>query len=147
MLLGEYQHNIDEKGRLIIPTKFREELKTNFIITKGLEKCLCIYTMDSWQRLVKDISNLSFAKKDVRTFKRFFFANASECELDKSGRINIATSLINYALLKKECMVIGVYDHVEIWDKEVYIELMDSNSEVISDITENLFEGAKDETL
>lgn len=141
MLLGEFHHNIDEKGRLVIPTKFREELQNNFIITKGLEKCLCIYTNVSFKNLVRQIETLSFTKKDVRTFTRFFYASANECELDKSGRINIVNNLKAYAELEKECIIIGVNDHLEIWNEKLYEEFIEKNSEIICDITENLFEG------
>ncbi len=141
MLLGEFHHNIDEKGRLVIPTKFREELQNNFIITKGLEKCLCIYTQDSFNNLVRQIDALSFTKKDVRTFTRFFYSSANECEMDKNGRINIVNNLKSYAELEKECIIVGVNDHAEIWNENLYNDFMKENSEIICDITENLFEG------
>lgn len=141
MLLGEFHHNIDEKGRLVIPTKFREELQNNFIITKGLEKCLCIYTQDSFNNLVRQIDALSFTKKDVRTFTRFFYSSANECEMDKNGRINIVNNLKSYAELEKECIIVGVNDHAEIWNENLYNDFMNKNSEIICDITENLFEG------
>ncbi|MBD8922983.1 transcriptional regulator MraZ [bacterium] len=141
MLLGEFHHNIDEKGRLVIPTKFREELQNNFIITKGLEKCLCIYTQDSFNNLVRQIDALSFTKKDVRTFTRFFYSSANECEMDKNGRINIVNNLKSYAQLEKECIIVGVNDHAEIWNENLYNDFMNENSEIICDITENLFEG------
>ena len=141
MLLGEFHHNIDEKGRLVIPTKFREELQNNFIVTKGLEKCLCIYTQDSFNNLVRQIDALSFTKKDVRTFTRFFYSSANECEMDKNGRINIVNNLKSYAELEKECIIVGVNDHAEIWNENLYNDFMKENSEIICDITENLFEG------
>lgn len=141
MLLGEFHHNIDEKGRLVIPTKFREELQNNFIIIKGLEKCLCIYTQDSFNNLVRQIDTLSFTKKDVRTFTRFFYSSANECEIDKNGRINIVNNLKSYAELEKECIIVGVNDHAEIWNENLYNDFMKDNSEIICDITENLFEG------
>ena len=141
MLLGEFHHNIDEKGRLVIPTKFREELQNNFIITKGLEKCLCIYTQNSFNNLVRQIDTLSFTKKDVRTFTRFFYSSANECEMDKNGRINIVNNLKSYAELEKECIIVGVNDHAEIWNENLYNDFMKENSEIICDITENLFEG------
>ena len=141
MLLGEFHHNIDEKGRLVIPTKFREELQNNFIITKGLEKCLCIYTQNSFNNLGRQIDTLSFTKKDVRTFTRFFYSSANECEMDKNGRINIVNNLKSYAELEKECIIVGVNDHAEIWNENLYNDFMKKNSEIICDITENLFEG------
>ena len=147
MLLGEFHHNIDEKGRLVIPTKFREELQNNFIITKGLEKCLCIYTQDSFNNLVRQIDTLSFTKKDVRTFTRFFYSSANECEMDKNGRINIVNNLKSYAELEKECIIVGVNDHAEIWNENLYNDFMKENSEIICDITENLFEGENNDSL
>ena len=95
MFIGEYHHSIDDKGRLIIPSKFREELGNNFIITRGIENCLFVYSLDSWNEIVRKIESLPFTKKDARTFARFFLSGASEAEFDKQGRINITSPLIS----------------------------------------------------
>ena len=105
MFIGEYHHSIDDKGRLIIPSKFREELGNNFIITRGIENCLFVYSLDSWNEIVRKIESLPFTKKDARTFARFFLSGASEAEFDKQGRINITSPLISYAKITKECIL------------------------------------------
>ncbi|MEG0794662.1 MAG: division/cell wall cluster transcriptional repressor MraZ [Bacilli bacterium] len=141
MLMGEFHHNIDEKGRLVIPTKYREELGTEFVITRGLEKCLYIYSLSEWEKLVSKLNTLPFTKKDARTFIRSFFSGATVCEFDKMGRINITSPLVSYADLIKECVIIGVNDRLEIWKEESFKTFMDTNSETLEDIAEHLFEG------
>ena len=140
MLMGEYHHNIDDKNRLIILSKFREELGNEFVITRGLEGCLFVYSMDEWNKVMNKLKTLPFTKKDARTFMRFMLSAASICEFDKQGRINLVNSLINYAEIKKECVIIGVNDRLEIWAVEKFNELL-SNSEELSLIAENLFDG------
>ena len=140
MLMGEYHHNIDDKNRLIIPSKFREELGNEFFITRGLDGCLFVYSMDEWNKVMNKLKTLPFTKKDARTFMRFMLSAASICEFDKQGRINLVNSLINYAEIKKECVIIGVNDRLEIWAVEKFNELL-SNSEELSLIAENLFDG------
>ena len=145
MLMGEYNHNIDDKGRLIIPAKFREELGSEFIITKGLENCLFIYPINNWNKIINKLKTLPFTKKDARTFMRFFLASANNSELDKQGRINISNNLLEYAGIKKECVIIGVLDRLEIWDKAIYEKTVTDNYDSFSDIAENLFEGDFDD--
>ena len=140
MLMGEYHHNIDDKNRLIIPSKFREELGNEFVITRGLDGCLFVYSMDEWNKVMNKLKTLPFTKKDARTFMRCMLSAASICEFDKQGRINLVNSLINYAEIKKECVIIGVNDRLEIWAVEKFNELL-SNSEELSLIAENLFDG------
>ncbi len=144
MLIGEYHHNIDEKGRLTIPSKFREEIGSEFIVTRGLDNCLFVYSLVEWEKIVTKLKTLPFTKKDARTFSRFFLSGATLCEFDKQGRINLVNSLIDYAEIQKECAIIGVNDRLEIWALEKFNELMQSNSENLSDIAENLFEGGED---
>jgi len=141
MLIGEYHHNIDEKGRLIIPSKFRDILGNEFIVTRGLEGCLFVYAMKDWNNIISKLQTLPFTKKDARIFNRFFTSGATVCEFDKQGRINIPSSLVNYANLKKECTIIGVNDRLEIWDTDIFNKLIEENFNTISDISENLFEG------
>ena len=140
MFIGEYHHSIDDKGRLIIPSKFREELGKNFFITRGIENCLFVYSLDSWNEIVRKIESLPFTKKDARTFARFFLSGASEAEFDKQGRINITSPLISYAKITKECIVIGTGDRLEIWSEELWNEFFTSAKDSMSDIAENLFE-------
>ena len=141
MLLGEYHHNIDDKGRLVIPTKYREEFGDEFIIARGIERCLYVYSKTEWEKLVAKLNTLPFTKKDARTFTRSFFSGATVCEFDKSGRINITSPLVSYAGLTKECVIIGVNDRLEIWSEDAFSEFLNSNAEQLEDIAENLFEG------
>ena len=140
MFIGEYHHNIDEKNRLIMPSKFREVLGDSFIVTRGMDSCLFVYPKESWDNLTNELNQLSFTKKDVRAFQRFFLSGATMCEFDKQGRINITTPLADYATLSKECVIIGVNDRIEIWAKEKFDNFLDENIENISDIAERLFE-------
>lgn len=140
MFMGEYHHNIDEKGRLIMPSKFRDALGDEFIVTRGMDSCLFVYTKESWNKLTNELNELSFTKKDVRAFQRFFLSGATMCEFDKQGRINITTPLASYAALSKECVIIGVNDRIEIWAEDKFNSFLDENIENISDIAERLFE-------
>ncbi|MEG0799180.1 MAG: division/cell wall cluster transcriptional repressor MraZ [Bacilli bacterium] len=139
MLIGEYHHNLDEKNRLIIPSKLRNSLDNTFIITKGLEKCLFVYSMKEWDKITKKINLLPFTKKNVRAFERSFIGGASLCEFDKQGRISIASSLLDYASLSHECVIIGVNERLEIWDKVSFDEFMKVNEDNMSEIAEDLF--------
>jgi len=118
--MGEYEHTIDAKSRLIMPVKFREELGDSFIITKGLDNCLFVYPMEEWKSLEKKMRALPFTRSDARAFSRFFFAGANECEVDKQGRVLIPANLRKYAQLEKDVVIIGVASRVEIWSKEVW---------------------------
>ena len=140
MLLGEYHHNIDDKGRLVIPTKYREELGDTFVIARGIEKCLYVYSTSEWEKLVSKLNTLPFTKKDARTFTRSFFSGATVWEFDKSGRINITSPLVSYAGLEKECVIIGVNDRLEIWSEDAFNNFMNENSEQLEEIAEHLFE-------
>ncbi len=140
MFMGEYHHNIDEKGRIVIPGKFRELAKDELVITRGLEKCLYVYTKEEWNKVVNKLDTLPFTKKDARTFMRSFFAGATASEFDKSGRINITSPLVSYAGLTKECVIIGVNDRIEIWDEGLYNDFMNENASKLESIAENLFE-------
>lgn len=139
MFMGEYHHSIDEKGRLIIPSKFRLELGESFVITRGLENCLFVYSLVEWNKIVDKLKTLPFTKKDARNFTRFFLSGATVCELDKQGRVNIQSSLQEFASLTKDCVIIGVNDRLEIWSLEKWEGFYSENSENLSDIAENLF--------
>jgi MraZ protein len=117
LFYGEYQHTIDPKGRVIVPSRFRDGLGEKFILTKGLDNCLFVYSSQEWTNLETKLRALPFTDKDVRSFVRFFFAGAAECEVDKQGRILIPQNLREYAGLEKDVCVIGVSTRVEVWDK------------------------------
>ena len=144
MLMGEFNHTIDNKNRLIIPSKLRNELGNEAVITRGLDKCLFIYSKKEWESIVSKLSNLPFTKKSVRDFNRFFLSSASTIVFDKMGRVSLSQSLLNYANLNKECVIIGVNDRVEVWDKNEFDTFISSNLDNFSDMAENLFEGGQD---
>jgi len=138
MFMGQYHHSIDEKGRIIIPSKFRYDLGESFVVTRGLDGCLFIYPRNEWENIVnryKDLPNV----KEARNFMRFFLSGATVAEFDKQGRINISAPLIAYADLKKDCVVIGVNDRIEIWSKEKWENFMTQNEENFSEMADNLF--------
>ncbi|WP_353094081.1 division/cell wall cluster transcriptional repressor MraZ [Tissierella praeacuta] len=118
MFIGEYQHTLDTKGRIIIPSKFREELGEEFVMTKGLDNCLFVYPKEEWAVLEEKLKTLPLTNRDARAFVRFFFSGASECSLDKQGRVLIPSNLREHSKLDKEAVVIGVSTRMEIWSKE-----------------------------
>lgn len=117
MFIGEFQHTIDEKGRLIMPVRFREGLAETFFITKGLDTCLFVYPSGEWAILEARMKALPLTQSNARAFVRFFFAGASDCTLDRQGRILIPNNLREYARLARDVVVVGVSNRVEIWDR------------------------------
>ena len=140
MFMGEYHHNIDEKSRIIMPSKFRYDLGETFVITIGIDSCLFVYPKETWNNITNKLNELSFTKKDVRSFQRFFLSAATICEFDKQGRINISSPLASYANLTKECVIIGVNDRIEIWSKENFDKFLNESMENVTEIAEHLFE-------
>lgn len=138
MFIGQYNNKMDSKGRISMPVKFREYLGNKFIITRGLDSCLFGYSLKEWQKIESKIKSLPITKKNARSFQRFFFSGATEVELDKQGRINIPKSLIEHAFLNKECIVNGVSNRIEIWDKDKWeVQLLDSE-QAFEEIAEEL---------
>jgi MraZ protein len=131
MLIGEYSHTIDAKGRIIVPSKFRTELGDRFIVTKGFDGCLYGYSLEEWKGIEEKIKTLPLITgKDARDFTRFFFSSAIECEVDGQGRILISQNLREHAELEKEIVIIGVSTRIEIWSKakwETYNNGQDSD--------------------
>lgn len=138
--MGEFQHNIDAKGRIIVPAKFREGLGEKFVLTRGLDQCLFAYPMDEWKVVEEKLKKLPLTKKDARRFTRFFFSGAVECEVDKQGRINIPLPLRTYSMLEKECVIIGVSNRVEVWAKEIWEDYFTQSEESFVEIAENLMD-------
>lgn len=138
MFMGEYNHTIDAKGRLIVPSKFREQLGSEFVATKGLDGCLFVYPHEEWQRIEASFREKPLTSKDARKFMRFFFAGAASCEVDKQGRILIPTNLREYAGIEKDVVSVGVLSRVEIWSKERYDA--DSDYEDMDEIAEHMAE-------
>lgn len=136
MFKGEYNHNIDAKGRLIVPAKFRELLGTEFVVTKGLDGCLFVYPSEEWKNIEEKFRSVSQFSKDARKFARFFFASAASCEVDKLGRILIPSALREFAGLQKDVVLAGVLNHIEIWDKERWKET--SEYDDVEEIADNM---------
>lgn len=140
MFMGEYRHRIDNKGRLIIPAKLRAHLSDRFVMTRGLDGCVFIYSMNEWTVLEEKLSHLPLAKKEARAFVRFFYAAASEESLDKQGRVNISPILLDYAKLEKECVIVGVSNRIEIWDAEKWKQMNEEIIDHFDDIAENMLD-------
>lgn len=117
LLTGEFNHSIDAKGRLIIPSKFRDILGEDFVITKGMDGCLFLYPNNEWKIFEDKLRTLPLTNKNARTFVRFFLGSAVDGGLDKQGRVLISSALRSFAGLEKEVVLVGVLDRVEIWDK------------------------------
>ena len=117
MFIGEYQHNLDEKGRIALTAKFRSDLKNGAVVTRGLDSCLFIYTQKEWQKLVEKLGGLPMTQAKSRAFNRFILGSAMDVELDSQGRILLPDYLRQFASLKKEAVIAGLYNRLEIWDK------------------------------
>lgn len=139
MFMGEYNHTVDEKGRLIIPSKFREELGSEFVVTKGLDGCLFAYDLTEWHALEEKLRALPLTNKDARAFARFMLAGAASVEIDKQGRILLPQVLRSFAGLEKEVVLIGVASRIEIWNKAKWDEASyDADAEELAEKMENL---------
>jgi len=136
MFMGEYSHTIDTKGRLIVPSKFRELLGDEFVLTKGLDGCLSIYPMDEWKAFEEKLKALPLTNKNARTFSRFFVAGATACELDKQGRILVPATLREFAGLEKDVILTGNITRIEIWSKAKWSE--NSNYDDMDTIAEGM---------
>ena len=140
MFIGEYQHTTDEKGRLIIPSKFRETLGGEFVMTKGLDNCLFVYPKLEWEVLETKLKSLPLTNKDARAFVRFFFSGASECALDKQGRVLIPGNLREHSKIDKDTVIIGVSTRLEIWSKSEWDSYNDDDSLSYDSIAEKMAE-------
>lgn len=140
MFMGEYHHNLDAKGRLIIPAKFREQLGSSFVLTRGMDGCLFGYPQEEWQKLQTKLQELPLTKKDARTFVRFLYSAADECELDKQGRINVPRVLMQHAALSKACVLVGVANRIEIWSAERWDKFSAGAEDSFDEISENLMD-------
>lgn len=138
MLLGEYEHSIDTKGRIAMPAKLREGLGGKFIITKGLDGCLFVYAMDEWQRVEQKLASLPMSRKTARDFTRFLFGGACEGECDKQGRVLLPASLRRYAGLEREAVIVGVGSRAEIWDAAKWQQYNEESAEDVNELAEQL---------
>ncbi len=123
MFMSEYNHTIDAKGRLIIPSKFREVLGDEFVVSKGMDGCLFVYANEDWHAFEQKLTSLPLINKEARKFARFFLAGAAQVELDKQGRILLPASLREFAELEKDVVLVGVGSRIEIWNKEKYEDM------------------------
>lgn len=140
MFIGEYQHNLDAKGRIIIPSKFRDELNATFFLTRGLDGCLTIYSNEQWEKMFVEVNKLPTTKKAARQYVRMLTSTATECSLDNQGRIQIPQFLSQPVNITKECVVIGANDHIEIWDKATWDSYYEDASNSFEEVAENLSE-------
>ena len=138
MLIGEYDHSLDSKGRLIMPAKLREDMGEKFIITKGLDGCLFGFSQNEWENFETKLKTLPLTNKNARDFVRFFLSGAMECEIDKQGRFLISSNLRNVATLEKEVVIIGVGTRIEIWNKDKWEEYNSEENISADDIAENM---------
>ena len=138
MFMGEFNHTIDKKGRLIVPVKLREGLGDKFVITRGLDVCLFAYPLAEWAVWEEKLKTLPITRSDARAFKRVFYSAATEVEKDKQGRILIPQNLRDYAQLEDDVVVIGVSDHVEIWADDVWKKYSSEANTSFEDIAEQL---------
>ncbi len=138
MLIGEFEHSLDAKGRLIMPSKLRTDIGETFIITKGLDGCLFGFSLSEWKNFEEKLKTLPLTNKNARDFVRFFLSGAIECEIDKQGRFLISNNLREYAAMEKEVIIIGVGTRIEIWSKDKWT-VYNSDENISADaIAENM---------
>lgn len=138
MLIGEYEHSLDVKGRLIMPAKLREDMGEKFIITKGLDGCLFGFSQTEWSNFEEKLKTLPLTNKNARDFVRFFLSGAIECEIDKQGRFLIASNLREYANMEKDVVIIGVGTRLEIWNKDKWKNYTSDENISADEIAENM---------
>ena len=138
MLIGEFEHSLDAKGRLIMPAKIRDDMGDKFIITKGLDGCLFGFSSKEWDNFEEKLKTLPLTNKNARDFVRFFLSGAIECEVDKQGRFLIASNLREYASLEKEAVITGVGTRIEIWNKEKWKAYNSEENLSADQIAENM---------
>ena len=138
VFMGEYQHTLDSKGRLILPAKIRDQLGDTFIATRGLDDCIFIYTLEEWAALEAKLKQLSLVKPEARAFSRYIFSGAAELEGDKQGRVLLPPNLREYAKLEKDVVVIGVSTRVEIWNKETWNHYNERMGPTVEQLSEQL---------
>ncbi len=138
MLIGEYENSLDDKGRVIMPAKLRIDIGERFIITKGLDGCLFVFSQVEWSNFETKLKELPLTNKAARDFVRFFLSGATECEIDKQGRFLIVTNLREYANIKKEVVIIGVGTRIEIWDKSKWKDYNSNENISADELAENM---------
>lgn len=142
MFIGEYHHSIDEKGRVAVPVKFREQLRKGSVVTKGLDTCLVLYPIEEWEQLASKLSKLPISQSNTRAFSRFVLSGAMDVDLDKQGRVVVPDYLREYAHLQKKAVIVGLYNRVEIWDEEQWQQYRQKTEKESIEIAEKLGEMA-----
>lgn len=140
MFIGEYHHSLDDKGRVQVPVKFRKDLSKGAVVTRGLDRCLFVYTAEEWETLAEKLARLPIAKANSRAFARLMLAGAMELEIDRQGRVVLPEYLRTYAGLKKGVVIAGLYNRLELWDKEVWKRYRTGTEKQSGDIAEALGE-------
>ncbi len=140
MFIGEYSHNLDDKGRLAVPKKFRNDLSKGAVVTRGLDNCLFLYTKDEWRKLADKLANLPFSQAKSRAFARLMLAGAMDVSVDKQGRVIIPEYLRTFAGLKKEIIVAGLYNRLELWDQKKWSEYTKKTEKDSNKIAEEMFD-------
>ncbi len=138
MFIGEYQHNLDQKGRVAIPAKFRKQFQNGIVVTRGIDACLFVFTKDEWDKLAEKIANLPLTQSNSRAFSRLLFAGAHDVELDSQGRILVPDHLRSYAGIAKKAIVAGVFNRLEIWDEMKWKDYKGRTERESEDISEQL---------
>lgn len=138
MFMGEYHHNLDSKGRLIIPEKFRDQIGDEIIFTRGMEGCIFGYPQSEWQKIEAKLAKLPLTQRSARKFTRLFYSGAMETEFDKQGRVNLTATLKEHADLIKECVIVGVSNRIEIWSEDRWQKFADEADDNYDDIAEDL---------
>lgn len=138
MFIGEYTHNLDEKGRLAVPKKFRGALENGAVVTRGLDNCLFLYTKEEWAKLAEKLASLPFYQANTRAFARLMLAGAMDVELDAQGRVILPEYLREFASLKKSIIVAGLYNRLELWDEKKWKEYTQKTEETSSEIAEQM---------
>lgn len=143
MFYGEHEHSIDRKGRLIIPSKFREVVKENYVerffVTRGLDTCLFVFTEDEWKKQESRFKSLSITSSEARRFNRLYFSGACEVNCDRQGRVLIPQYLKDFAKIKKDVVIVGVSNRMEIWSKENWEEFYRNTKDSFEEISEKIF--------
>lgn len=136
--MGEYQHSLDDKARITIPAKFRDGLGASFVVTRGLDRCLFVFPRSDFEALEAKLRAMPLSRTDVRQFVRLLFSGASDCELDRQGRIILPSNLREYAGLARDCYVIGVGSRVEIWDQGIWLSYSEGGAESFNELAGGL---------
>ena len=140
MFIGEFTHTVDHKGRIALPAKFRARLAEGCVVTRGLDECLFVYSKSEWEKIAQKIATLPISQADARAFSRLMLAGAMDLQIDKQGRIILPGYLREYAQIKNNVLILGLYNRLEIWDKENWEEYKTRTEEKSNDIAEHLGE-------